>query len=131
MMRTTISPFQGLGLVFNKMLLLLRRERIVRDHEGSTSVLLSNEVYAFMEMQTMMCHMAFHTYFARELDNFFLSIVRFGSSFLLGIGLHSGLILRRRDLFLVLLVLVTKFLCRLHIVNRGGRKRSRFGRGVH
>ena len=41
------------------------------------------------------------------------------------------MLLRRSDLFLFLLVLATGYLCRLHRVNRSGRKSSRFGRGVH
>ena len=131
MLWTTIAPLWGLGLVCDKVLLLLRGERIIKDIGGPTSILFSNVLRAFLKMQAVIGHVVFRTDFARESGKFIISIFRRHSSLLLWTLLLFWLPLRRRGLFLILLVLTTGFLRRLHKFYRGGRKSSRFCIGVH
>jgi len=56
-----------------------------------------------------MCHMIFHTDFARELDRFFLSTVRRHNNFLLRVGLLDFILFIKRGLFLLFLFLLLVF----------------------
>lgn len=110
--------------------MFLIRERINQDIRGLTSILFSNESYAFLKMREMIGHVVFNTYFARESRGLILSIVRGHNSLLLWVLLLFLFLFRRRNIFLILLVLSTNFLRRVHKVDRSGRKSSQFGTGV-
>jgi len=85
MLRTIVAPLQGLGLVCNKVLLLLRGETIIKDIGGPTSIIFNNVLCAFLKMQETINHVVFSTNFAREYGEFIISIVRRRSGLLLWI----------------------------------------------
>ena len=68
--------------------------------------------------------MVLYTNYARKYHGFLLSLIVLSNVFLIGIILSTGLLFRMRGLFLVLLVLAARFLCRLHRVYLSGRKSS-------
>lgn len=131
MLRTIIARLWGLRLVCNKILLLLSEKRIPKDSGGLTSIPFGKVFYAFLKMWTMPGHMIFSIKFAGISGRFIFFLISRCSGLLFWVWLFCWLLLRRSDLFLILLVLATGFLCRLHRVYHSGRKSNWFGRGVH
>ena len=131
MLWTVTTPWRGLWLVGNEILLLLSRKRISKDNRCLTRIFLGKVIHAFLKMRTMPSYMIFKTEFAWIVGAFILFHISRCNGLLFRVGLLRWLLLKRSGLIFFLLVLATGFLCRLHRGNCSGRKSSRFGRGVH
>lgn len=120
MLWTIVYPLRGLWLVCNKILLLLIEKRISKDSGGLTRIPLGKVFCAFLKSRTSPSHVVFSTEFAWISGGFILFLVNRYSGLLFWVGLLWWLIFRRRSLFLILLILATGFLCRLHRVYHSG-----------
>ena len=73
-------------------------------------MLFRSKIGAFLQPRKFVCQVVLRTDLARKFHGFILPFVVFGRVFLIRIILIVRLLFRRRCLFLVLLILSTRFL---------------------